>query len=151
MDPIRVLITGVLGLIGSNLSRALLDLGFEVYGVDNILTGKMKYLHPDVNFHRFDVSDSFPFRYTILPQKVDVIVHLASGKIPLEPGDANQVINPDDSSVEVAILGESCPPWTMIGCNIRYLMSIHLEQRGQKAVHGREIGESQKGFAMIDL
>jgi len=35
----RVVITGAAGFIGSHLSETLLDRGYEVVGVDNLLTG----------------------------------------------------------------------------------------------------------------
>ena len=88
----KILITGVLGLIGNNLSRALLKRGYEVFGIDNSLIRKSKDLHPDVILYRFDVSDYFPFGYISFPQKIDVIVHLAAGKIPLQPGEAEKFL-----------------------------------------------------------
>ena len=35
----RIVITGAAGFIGSHLSEALLDRGYEVIGIDNLLTG----------------------------------------------------------------------------------------------------------------
>ena len=37
--PTRVVITGAAGFIGSHLSEALLDRGYQVVGIDNLLTG----------------------------------------------------------------------------------------------------------------
>ena len=39
MPSKRIVITGAAGFIGSHLSEALLDRGYEVVGIDNLLTG----------------------------------------------------------------------------------------------------------------
>ena len=50
------LVTGAAGFIGSNLSEALLDRGYEVRGVDNFATGRRENLDP------LEASDDFEFR-----------------------------------------------------------------------------------------
>jgi len=43
----RVVITGAAGFIGSHLSETLLDRGFSVVGIDNLLTGDLANIaHP---------------------------------------------------------------------------------------------------------
>ena len=42
----RVVITGAAGFIGSHLSETLLDRGYEVIGIDNLLTGDMSIVGP---------------------------------------------------------------------------------------------------------
>ena len=39
---IKVLVTGGAGFIGSKLSKKLIDLGYDVYIIDNLTTGKKK-------------------------------------------------------------------------------------------------------------
>ena len=39
MSPSRVVVTGAAGFIGSHLAETLLDLGYTVIGIDNLLTG----------------------------------------------------------------------------------------------------------------
>ena len=73
-----VLITGVLGFVGQNLSRAFLEKEWEVYGMDNGLIGKPEWLHKDVEFISFDICK--PFKQISMP--IDLIIHLASRKIP---------------------------------------------------------------------
>ena len=56
------LVTGAAGFIGSNLSEALLDRGYEVRGVDNFATGRRENLDPletrdDFEFREADVRD----------------------------------------------------------------------------------------------
>lgn len=81
----RVLITGVAGFIGSNLTQALLDKGYQVVGVDNMSQGEKFNLegfidHPAFKMYYGDIRDK-----TAMMTAVDgckVIVHLAALKIP---------------------------------------------------------------------
>ena len=79
----RVFITGVAGFIGSNLAAKLLQLGHEVIGIDNFSYGFER------NIAAFKAQKKFTFisgdisNYSVLRgNKADVIVHLASQKIP---------------------------------------------------------------------
>jgi UDP-glucose 4-epimerase len=79
----KILITGVAGFIGSNLAKRLIINGHKVAGIDNLSYGCMRNLeavtgHPDFTFILDDVAN-------ILERKdinADIIVHLASQKIP---------------------------------------------------------------------
>ncbi|NQS88523.1 GDP-mannose 4,6-dehydratase [Patescibacteria group bacterium] len=78
----KALITGVAGFIGSNLADALLEQRFEVYGIDNLRTGKeenikdalangLKFVNNDVNYIK---GNPLPKR----SEKFDVVYHLAA-------------------------------------------------------------------------
>lgn len=79
----RIIITGAAGFIGSNLTLRLLSQGHEVVGVDNLSYGHERNVAKAFDFKHFrfikaDVLDSeFEF-----PEQADVLVHLASKKIP---------------------------------------------------------------------
>ena len=56
------LVTGVWGVIGSNLAETLLDRGYDVHGVDNFVTGCEQNLDPLRSegafiFHEADIRD----------------------------------------------------------------------------------------------
>ena len=56
------LITGVAGFIGSNLLEAILNLGYNVRGMDNFSTGKKENIeaflsHPNFEFIEGDICD----------------------------------------------------------------------------------------------
>ena len=75
--PVSV-VTGGAGFIGSNLCEALLEKGYVVFCVDNLLTGSEKNIqqlkkNPDFTFIKWDVINEFP----VLP-KIDYVFHLAS-------------------------------------------------------------------------
>lgn len=77
----RVLVTGGAGFIGSHLCEALLEDGFEVIAVDNLLTGRVENIqhllaHPRFHFIQQDVTDGVEFG-------VDAIYHLASPASPV--------------------------------------------------------------------
>ncbi|MBN8703029.1 MAG: NAD-dependent epimerase/dehydratase family protein [Bacteroidetes bacterium] len=79
----KVLITGVAGFVGSNLLKLLLTNGCEVVGVDNFSFGFRRNIEPFLTnkkftFYEKDLRDI----ESLTKIKCDVIVHLASQKIP---------------------------------------------------------------------
>ena len=81
----EILITGAAGFIGSNLTRALIERGHRVIGLDNLSMGSISNLdglfeHPRFRLIKADVTDlSAVLRAS---HQCDTIVHLAAYKIP---------------------------------------------------------------------
>jgi dTDP-glucose 4,6-dehydratase len=79
----RVVITGVAGFIGSHLAEALLDRGFRVIGIDNLITGDIANIahlaNRDFTFIKHDVTN-----YIYIDGPVDFVLHWAS---PASPRD----------------------------------------------------------------
>lgn len=78
-----ILITGVAGFIGSNLSKKLIEGGYKVIGIDNLSYGALRNLeeiskHPNFSFILGDLANPM----LLNGAKSDVVVHLASQKIP---------------------------------------------------------------------
>lgn len=78
-----VLIAGVAGFIGSNLSKEFLRQGFKVIGLDNLSTGRISNIEPMLS------NDAFRFINCDvcsppqdLPEDVDFVFHLASPASP---------------------------------------------------------------------
>ena len=44
-NPLKILVTGGAGMIGSTLTKRLTGLGHDVIVVDNLWRGKKEYLH----------------------------------------------------------------------------------------------------------
>ena len=79
----RVVITGAAGFIGSHLSETLLDRGFSVIGIDNLLTGDLTNIahlrDRDFQFIRHDVTT-----YIDVDGPVDYVLHWASPASPID-------------------------------------------------------------------
>jgi len=77
----KVLVTGGAGFIGSHLSERLIEMGEEVYVIDNLWTGKLSnisHLQTDKNFHLIVDTILNESVMNELIFKVDQIYHLAA-------------------------------------------------------------------------
>jgi dTDP-glucose 4,6-dehydratase len=79
----RVVITGAAGFIGSHLAETLLDRGYSVIGIDNLLTGdtaNISHLSSrDFTFIKHDVTN-----YIYVDGPVDFVLHWASPASPID-------------------------------------------------------------------
>jgi dTDP-glucose 4,6-dehydratase len=79
----RVVITGAAGFIGSHLAETLLDRGFSVIGIDNLLTGDVANIahlrNRDFEFIKHDVTN-----YIYIEGPVDFVLHWASPASPID-------------------------------------------------------------------
>jgi dTDP-glucose 4,6-dehydratase len=81
--PQRVVITGAAGFIGSHLAETLLDRGYSVIGIDNLLTGDTANIshlqNRDFTFIKHDVTN-----YIYIDGPVDFVMHWASPASPID-------------------------------------------------------------------
>jgi dTDP-glucose 4,6-dehydratase len=80
----RVLITGAAGFLGSHLCDKFIAEGYEVIGMDNLLTGNIaniEHLMPlkQFSFYHHDVS-----KFVHVPGHLDYILHFASPASPID-------------------------------------------------------------------
>jgi len=80
----RILITGAAGFLGSHLCDRFIKEGYEVVGMDNLITGNMKNIEHLVRLREFtfqhqDVSD-----YVHVSGQLDYILHFASPASPID-------------------------------------------------------------------
>ena len=80
----RVLITGAAGFLGSHLCDRFVKEGFEVVGMDNLITGNIKNLEhlmhrEEFVFYHHDVSN-----YVHVSGELDYILHFASPASPID-------------------------------------------------------------------
>ncbi len=79
----RVVITGAAGFIGSHLAETLLDRGWSVVGIDNLLTGDIANIthlaSRDFLFIKHDVTN-----YIYIDGPVDAVMHWASPASPID-------------------------------------------------------------------
>ena len=53
----KVVVVGGAGFIGSNLTDALIERGFEVAVIDDLSGGKREQVNPKALFHKLDICD----------------------------------------------------------------------------------------------
>ncbi|MDB2419954.1 SDR family oxidoreductase [Flavobacteriaceae bacterium] len=80
----RVLITGAAGFLGSHLCDRFINEGFDVLGMDNLITGDLINLehimdHPNFTFLEKDVNN-----YIDISEDLDYILHFASPASPID-------------------------------------------------------------------
>lgn len=76
-----MLVTGAAGFIGSNLVDRLLELGYQVTGVDNLSTGQIEFLGTAIRNNKFQFITYDLFKQQgleIYMKDVDTIFHLAA-------------------------------------------------------------------------
>lgn len=83
-DKKRILITGAAGFLGSHLCDRFIKEGFQVIGMDNLITGDLKnieHLFPneDFQFLNHDIS-----KFIHIPGKLDYILQFASPASPID-------------------------------------------------------------------
>ncbi len=80
----RVLVTGAAGFLGSHLCDRFIAEGYDVVGMDNLITGDLKNIEhlfklKEFEFYHHDVS-----KFIHVPGKVDYIMHFASPASPID-------------------------------------------------------------------
>ncbi len=84
MSAKRVLITGAAGFLGSHLCDRFIKEGYQVVGMDNLITGDLKNIEhlfalPQFEFYHHDVS-----KFIHVPGPIDYILHFASPASPID-------------------------------------------------------------------
>ncbi len=80
----RMLITGAAGFLGSHLCDRFVSEGYNVIGMDNLITGDLKNIEhlfkkKEFEFYHHDVS-----RFVHIPGPLDYILHFASPASPID-------------------------------------------------------------------
>jgi len=83
MSPLRALVTGAAGFLGSHLCDALLGENYSVIAVDNLLTGRLSNLEhlrndPRFEFHQIDINQPFDCG------RIDYVFHFACPASPVD-------------------------------------------------------------------
>ncbi len=83
-DRPRAVVTGVAGFLASHLAEALIARGWDVVGLDNLLTGRMDNLDGLLGREEFTFSHYDVTNFVHVPGPVDAVLHFASPASPVD-------------------------------------------------------------------
>jgi len=86
-DKVPVLVTGGAGYIGSHAVLALLDAGWPVAVIDNLVTGFRFAVPEGVPFYEGDIADEALLARIFAEQKIRAIMHFAGSVVVPESVD----------------------------------------------------------------
>ncbi len=73
----NILVTGGAGYIGSHVCHLLIDQGFNVTCIDNLITGNKELLPKEVDLKIFDISDKVKVSNLIKLKQFELVMHFA--------------------------------------------------------------------------
>ena len=125
----RILITGAAGFLGSHLCDRFIAEGYEVIGMDNLLTGNIRnieHLFPlkEFTFYHHDVT-----RFVHVPGEIDYILHFASPASPID------YLKMPIQTLKVGALGTHNLLGVAKAKNARILVASTSEVYGDPLVH----------------
>lgn len=105
----KVLVTGGAGFIGTNLVGRLLELGNEVYSVDNFVIGERRHAeiyreNPNYHFVEIDIDNTEQFCKEFKDEKFDIVYHLAANSDIKKGGQNPEVDYRDTFSTTRSVL-----------------------------------------------
>ncbi len=80
----RVLITGAAGFLGSHLCDRFIKEGFDVVGMDNLITGDLKNIQHLMKLKEFEFYHHDISKFVFVPGQLDYILHFASPASPID-------------------------------------------------------------------
>jgi dTDP-glucose 4,6-dehydratase len=80
----RVLITGASGFLGSHLCDRFIKEGYDVIGMDNLITGDLKNIEHLFKLENFEFYHHDVTKFVHVPGNVDYILHFASPASPID-------------------------------------------------------------------
>jgi nucleoside-diphosphate-sugar epimerase len=93
MKKTKVVVTGGAGFIGSHVTKKLVEAGYDVFVIDNLLAGKVENLPKGVNFFKLDIRNLKDIKPVFVGAKY--VYHFAaipSVQYSIEnPGETNEV------------------------------------------------------------
>jgi dTDP-glucose 4,6-dehydratase len=82
--PKKILITGAAGFLGSHLCERFIKEGYQVIGMDNLITGDMKNVQHLLKMDEFEFFHYDVTNFVHVAGKLDYILHFASPASPID-------------------------------------------------------------------
>ena len=73
----NIIVTGGAGYIGSHVVNLLIDKGYKVTVIDNLITGNLKLINKKTTFHEIDIADENKIESILKNNQFDLIMHFA--------------------------------------------------------------------------
>jgi UDP-glucose 4-epimerase len=73
----NILVTGGAGYIGSHVVNLLIDRGYKVTVIDNLVTGTFSLINKNVDFYKTDIADEININEILQNKKFDIVMHFA--------------------------------------------------------------------------
>jgi len=128
-DPIRIVITGGAGFIGSHLCDGLIKMGHEVTSIDNLITGNLDNIAHLMGEKRFKFINYDVTNFIHIEGKVDAVLHFAS---PASPADYLEL---PIQTLKVGALGTHKTLGLAKAKRARYLLASTSETYGDPLVN----------------
>ena len=80
----RIVITGAASFLGSHLCDRFIQEGYQVVGMDNLITGDLKNISHLFKLREFDFYHHDVSKFVHVPGKIDYILHFASPASPID-------------------------------------------------------------------
>jgi len=125
---VRAVITGGAGFLGSHLCDYLIERGWDVLCLDNLLTGAESNVSPLLNHPRFRMARQDVTRFIDVPGPVDYVLHFAS---PASPVDYLKL---PIQTLKVGALGTHNTLGLALAKTAKYLLASTSECYGDPAV-----------------
>jgi dTDP-glucose 4,6-dehydratase len=125
----RILITGAAGFLGSNLCDRFISAGYQVIGMDNLITGSMRNIEHLFKLREFEFYHHDVSKFVNVPGKLDYILHFAS---PASPIDYLKIPIP---TLKVGSLGTHNLLGLAVSKKSRILVASTSEVYGDPQVH----------------
>jgi dTDP-glucose 4,6-dehydratase len=126
--PLRAVVTGAAGFLGSHLCDCLLDRGWEVLAIDNLVTGTAANVRHLAGNPRFGILQHDVTKFIDVPGPVDYVLHFAS---PASPVD---YLNLPIQTLKVGSLGTHNTLGLALAKNAKYFLASTSECYGDPLV-----------------
>ncbi|MDR3270181.1 MAG: UDP-glucose 4-epimerase GalE [Peptococcaceae bacterium] len=77
----NVLVAGGAGYIGSHTVKCLIEKGYKVVVLDNLITGHVKSLDGEVKYYYGDIADRGEVINIVKSEKIEAVIHFAASSI----------------------------------------------------------------------